>query len=288
MRQEITDAIIQATGSVPVRTSALGGGCISDVYKVALENGKAVVAKVGGPDPKFGTSLELEGRMLQYLRDHSALPVPDVLSADDGLLLMTYMKSGGALNGPSQIHAADLLAHLHDITADAYGFECDTVIGGLHQPNPETASWLDFFSEHRLLSMGRDAEAAGRLPGAVMTRLEKFARNIGQWLEEPARPSLIHGDMWGGNVLASGGRITGFIDPAIYFADAEIELAFSTLFGTFGDDFFARYNEHRPIAPGFFEERRDLYNLYPLLVHVRLFGGSYVNSVDGTLKKFGF
>jgi len=105
---------------------------------------------------------------------------------------------------------------------------------------------------------------------------------------EPVRPSLIHGDMWGGNVLAANGMITGFIDPALYFADPEIELAFTTLFSTFGDTFFSRYNEHRPLAPGFFEERRDLYNLYPLLVHVRLFGGSYVDSVDGILRKFGF
>jgi len=284
MRKDTIDAIVQATGSAPAGTSALGGGCIGDVFKVALENGGAVVAKTGKP----GSGLELEGRMLRYLGDHSGLPVPDVLHADDDLLLMSYVESGGALLASAQAHAADLLADLHDITAETYGFGFDTVIGGLHQPNPETASWPDFFAERRLLYMGRQALDAGRLPGRVMGRLESFAGNVGRWLEPPERPSLIHGDMWGGNVLTSGGRITGFIDPAVYFADAEIELAFSTLFGTFGEDFFSRYNERRPLKPGFFEERRDLYNLYPLLVHVRLFGGSYVNSVERTLKKFGF
>lgn len=284
MRDHIVDAITEATGSAPVSTSALGGGCIGDVYKIGLENGDTVVAKTGAQ----GSGLELEGRMLQYLRNHSALPVPDVLYADDDLLLMSHVESGGALGASAQTDAADLLAALHGITAEAYGFEFDTVIGGLHQPNPQTASWLDFFAEHRLLFMGRVALDAGRLPHGVMGRLENFAANVGRWLEEPPQPSLIHGDMWGGNVLASSGRITGFIDPAIYFADPEIELAFSTMFGTFGDDFFSRYEEHRPIRPGFFEDRRDLYNLYPLLVHVRLFGGSYVNSVDGTLRKFGF
>ena len=83
-------------------------------------------------------------------------------------------------------------------------------------------------------------------------------------------------------------RIAGFVDPAIYYADAEIELAFSTLFATFSDAFFSRYGEIRPIKPGFFEERCDIYNLYPLLVHTRLFGGHYAGSVERTLKRFGY
>ena len=84
------------------------------------------------------------------------------------------------------------------------------------------------------------------------------------------------------------GRIAGFVDPAIYYADAEIGLAFSTLFSTFSDAFFARYGEIRPMRPGFFEERRDIYNLYPLLVHARLFGGHYASSGERTLKRFGY
>ena len=130
--------------------------------------------------------------------------------------------------------------------------------------------------------------AANRLPAPVMARLEKFSRHLDTWLAEPDQPSLIHGDLWGGNVLAADGHISGFIDPAIYYANAEIELAFTTLFGTFSEPFFERYQEHRPLKPGFFEQRRDIYNLYPLLVHVRLFGGSYIGSVERTLTKFGF
>ena len=135
--------------------------------------------------------------------------------------------------------------------------------------------------------MGYRGVTSGRLPKTVMARLERLANRLGDWIEEPVRPSLVHGDMWGGNVLCRKGEITGFVDPAIYFADAEIELAFTTLFGTFGDNFFERYQEHRPLKPGFFEARCDLYNLFPLLVHVRLFGGSYVHSVANTLRRFG-
>ena len=135
--------------------------------------------------------------------------------------------------------------------------------------------------------MAREALVAGRLPHPTFARLENIAARLDTWIGDDATPSLIHGDMWGGNVLVKAGRITAFIDPAIYYADAEIELAFSTLFSTFGDAFFARYIELRPLRPGFFEHRRDLYNLYPLLVHVRLFGAAYVSQVEATLTRLG-
>ena len=120
-----------------------------------------------------------------------------------------------------------------------------------------------------------------------MKRLEAFCGKLERHLDEPAAPSLIHGDLWGGNILVKAGRIAAFVDPAIHYADAEVELAFTTLFGTFGQAFFDRYREHRPIAPGFFEARRDIYNLYPLLVHTTLFGGHYAASVDGILRRYG-
>jgi len=279
-----TEAIItRVAGSRPVRTRAMGGGCVADVRRIDLADGGALVAKLGGP----GSGLALEGFMLRYLAEHGALPVPEVLHADDDLLLMTWIETDGGITAGAQADAGELLAALHDVTADTFGFERDTLIGGLAQPNPWTTSWLAFFRDHRLLHMGRQALDAGRLPAGTMTRIETLAGRLERWIEEPAAPSLIHGDLWTGNVLCRAGRIAGFVDPAIYYADAEIELAFSTLFGTFGDAFFESYRRRRPLRPGFFEQRRDLYNLYPLLVHVRLFGGSYVGSVERTLARFG-
>jgi fructosamine-3-kinase len=139
-----------------------------------------------------------------------------------------------------------------------------------------------------LLYMGRVAVESGRLPPALWQRVQRFADNLDRWLLEPERPSLLHGDVWTTNVLAQGDRITGFLDPAIYYGHVEIELAFTTLFGTFDQPFFECYQTLRPLRPGFFEERRDIYNLYPLLVHVRLFGGGYVGSVERILARFGY
>lgn len=282
--REFSSLIEQAAGAKIRNLSRLSGGSIAEVWRADLEDGRVCVAKLGQP----GSSLPIEGWMLDYLKGRSRLPVPGVLHASENLLLLDYIESGDPLDARAQYHAAELLADLHGITAPRFGLERDTVIGGLPQPNLLSSSWIDFFRDWRLLHMARGALDEGSLPGALFARIERLAGKLDHFLIEPGAPSLIHGDMWGGNVLCRKGRIAGFVDPAIYYADPEIELAFSTLFSTFGDSFFARYGELRPIRPGFFETRRDLYNLYPLLVHVRLFGGGYVAQVANILSRFGF
>ncbi len=284
MNQDFKETIAKIMGLEPVQSWPMGGGCVADVREVVLKNGQAIVAKIGD----VGANLKLEGFMLQYLSNLGGIPVPDVIYADDKLLLMSKTKVSGGLSGAAQKHAAELLAALHNVTASEFGFDCDTVIGGLHQPNEANKSWISFFRDQRLMNMAQQGLDSGQLPVKLMSRIELLAGKLDNWLDNLASPSLIHGDMWSGNVLCYNGKVSSFIDPAIYYADAEIELAFSTMFNTFGGDFFDRYAEFRKIRPGFFEERVDLYNLYPLLVHVRLFGGSYVRSVEKTLKRFGF
>ncbi len=283
MDQNAGALIEAAIGRRPVRLAPLSGGCIAEIYRADFDDGERLVAKFAGE----GGDLALEASMLDYLRTHSALPVPAVIHASAELLVMEFIESSGSLDASAQAHAGELLAALHAVGADRFGHECDTLIGPLRQPNPWNASWRDFFRDQRLRHMARVALDAGRLPSATMARIERLAGRLGEWIEEPSHPSLIHGDMWGGNVLARDGRIAGFVDPAIYYADAEIELAFATLFSTFGEPFFRRYGEIRPIREGFFEARRDLYNLYPLLVHVRLFGGGYLGSIEVILNKLG-
>lgn len=273
-------ALVQRyTGRTVVGTRGLSGGCVGTVLLVTLADGGRVVAKLG-------SGLEAEGWMLRYLASHSHLPVPHLVHGDDSLLLMEYVEAGGAMGPRTEAHAAELLAALHAISWHSFGLERDTVIGGLAQPNPPSSRWVEFFRDHRLLAMAEQARAAGRLPAAVMARIETLAARLGRWLEEPRQPALLHGDAWTGNILVRGDRVAAFIDPAIYYGHPEIELAFGTMFGTFNEPFFRRYEEINPLSPGFWEERRDLYLLYPLLVHVRLFGGSYLAGVERTLDRF--
>ncbi len=283
--QKLEGRIEEKVGQPVAAVEPLSGGCVGQVYAVRLAGGERRVAKV---DDSETPRLEVEGYMLRYLAQHSDLPVPAVYVSEPRLLVMGYIEGESRFPAATQRHAAELMAALHDVRGPRFGLERDTLIGGLHQPNPWTDSWLAFFRERRLRYMAREAEEAGRLSSDVRRRVERFSADLDRWLEEPEHPSLIHGDVWTTNVLAVGERVTGFVDPAVYYADPEIELAFTTLFGTFGQPFFERYQELRPLEPGFFEERRDIYNLYPLLVHVRLFGGSYVGSVKQTLRRFGY
>jgi len=270
------------TGRAVDRVSPLSGGCIAHVWRVDLDDGSAVVAKTGQSDGGF----DIEAYMLRYLAEHSDLPVPEVLDVIPGMLVMSHLPASGGMNDRAQEHAADLIAALHGVTGRQAGLERDTLIGPLHQPNTQTDSWMVFFRDQRLGHFGDLAHRSGRLPPDSYRRLQRLREELDNWIVEPDAPSLLHGDLWGGNVLVDGPRIAGFVDPAIYYGEPEVDLAFSTLFSSFGDAFFRRYHERRPIAPGFFEERRDLYNLYPLLVHTQLFGGGYAGSADRILRRF--
>lgn len=268
----------------PERIRPLHGGMIGKVYRVDLPGQAPIVAKVSHGN---NATLDIEGYMLRYLAEHSEFPVPHVLHDEPALLLMTFLEGDSHLSAAVQRHAGELVAALHEVRGARFGLERDTLIGPLHQPNPWSDSWVEFFRDQRLLYMARETKKGGALPVAMLKRIERLAGRLDRWLQEPEHPSLIHGDLWTTNMLAVDGRISGFIDPALYYGHAEMELAYTTLFGTFSTPFFDSYQEFRPIAPGFFEERRDIYNLYPLLVHVRIFGGGYVASVDSILRKFG-
>jgi fructosamine-3-kinase len=282
--QHLIEQLRHYLGNAPRAVSPLSGGCVGRVFKAELPDGSYVVVKAADG----GGTLDVEGFMLQYLAEHSVLPVPRVLVAEPELLVMEYVPGKSRFSGDAEVHAAELLADLHSRASGQFGLERDTLIGALPQPNTRDRSWISFFRDRRLLHMARETLNEGRIARTLFDRVEKLGERLDELLVEPERPSLIHGDVWTTNVLASGDRIAAFLDPAIYYADPEIELAFITLFSTFGKVFFGRYHELRPIRPGFFETRRHVYNLFPLLVHVRLFGGSYVDDVSGTLSRLGF
>lgn len=275
VRAEVEKALKRKIASITPLSAANN----AQIYRLSCEDDTVFVAKVAEK------GLDVEVWMLNYLREKSKLPVPAVHYGNEHIIIMQYIPSQHALDSAAQSDAAVHLAALHSIRAEQYGLERDTQIGTLRQPNTQTKDWVAFFGEHRLMYMAREALKEGKIDAKIMKMTEKLAGKLGGYLGTPNPPSLIHGDVWGGNVLAGRDRILAFLDPSLYYADPEIELAFIKLLNTFDSRFFSRYAEINPIKQGF-EERADIYNIYPLLAHARQFGVSYARKAMRLLEKF--
>lgn len=175
------------------------------------------------------------------------------------------------------------LAELHKVPGAVFGLEYDNYIGSLPQSNKENSNWVDFFVNERIWPQAKKAEKV--LGTEIVGMISKLSDRLPDLLTQ-SRPTLLHGDLWSGNFTLNQAGTVCLVDPATYYGNREIEIAFTKLFGGFEDEFYTAYSEVQPLDKGFFDTRADIYNLYPLLVHVNLFGGWYVASVRETLKRF--
>ena len=176
------------------------------------------------------------------------------------------------------------VASLHRHSAAQYGLDYDNYIGSLRQSNHQSTSWLDFFVEQRLTSQLMLAEREGLVDHELQQKFAALFKKLPSLIPKHP-PSLLHGDLWSGNVLSDDDGAPCVIDPAIYFGAAEMELSYTKLFGGFDPAFYRAYHEVIP-RESQFEERMEIYNLYPLLVHLNLFGGHYRQEVETSLDRF--
>ena len=281
---KVTRIVESSTGKLVVSAATLAGG-FADAKHVVLSDGSQVVVKLFKDS---NSDLAVEGATMAYLATHTRLPMPKVFYSGSDALVHEYIVADGTLSVDSEPEAAEHLAKLHDITSGFYGFDFDTMRAGVKQPNTKTDKWVPFFTQYRLLYMAKQALDSGNLPAEMMTRIEKFAEKTENYLDEPEKPSLLHGDIGSSTVLCHHGKIKAFVDPAIYFGDSEFEFVFSGARSSLSEVFFNRYNELRPLRSGFFEYRQSIYNLYPLLLNVKLFGAKSLTKIDPVLKRFGF
>lgn len=236
------------------------------------------VAKAGGPPLAVKHTrydARLEARGLRLLADAGA-PVPAVLEVTSDRLVMPWV------GGPADWELLGrTMAKVHRTTSTTFGLDHDNPIGGLTQRNTPHADWGQFFAESRVLDHLDDPA----VPGDLARRLRSACEGPLQSLldEHQPTPSLVHGDLWAGNVVE--GR--WLIDPAVSYADREMELAFMTMFGGIPQAMFAAYLEEWPLDDGW-ERRRVALRLHHLLVHVRLFGGGYVGQLDRALDRLGW
>lgn len=257
------------------------GGDINATYRLQTTQGVYFVKWNADPPPGF---FQAEARGLELLcsgRTGGGPRVPRPIVHGQRFLVLEWIETAG---GRADRRLGRELAALHRLTASGYGLEEDNYIGTLPQPNAPSDSWTEFYAQRRLRPLGREAARRGVWNSERERRLEALRARLDQWLlEEP--PALIHGDLWAGNYLVAATSEPVLVDPAPYYGARELDLAMSQLFGGFGPDFYAAYGEAYPQPPGW-EERRPLYQLYYLLVHLVLFGQGYGGRVDAILRRF--
>lgn len=267
------------------REMPVGGGSINDSYRLDTNEGPFFV-KVNSAE-RYPAMFEAEADGLRRLRTAGALRVPGVIAQgedhDDGYLLLEHL-SAGKRSATFWEDFGRGLARLHAHTNKAFGLERDNYIGTLRQVNTLDREWASFFIHHRLEPLVKRARDKRKVEAGMALRFERLYNKL-DGLFPKELPALLHGDLWSGNFLTGPDGAAAVIDPAVYYGHREMDVAMTKLFGGFEDGFYAGYNAERPLEQGW-EERVDLCNLYPLLVHVNLFGGAYPAQIEAILRRF--
>ena len=269
-------------------TDRLSGGDINKAYGLTLTNGKHIFMKANAKQNAAFFTAEAAG--LTAIEKTGAIGTPEILctGTDDGedvgysFLLLKFIKGGKQQKNYWQELAWNL-AKMHKADTSIYfegngkfGFFQDNFIGARPQCNTSCDSWISFFRDNRLAPQFKAADSYFETNDRKL--VTKLLDHLEELLVEPEKPSLLHGDLWSGNVMCGSEGKAMLIDPATYVGHAEADLAMTELFGGFPPEFYEAYREVNPLQPGY-ENRRDLYNLYQLLNHLNLFGPTYLGPV---------
>ncbi len=261
------------------------GGDINQTFLIITSKGKFFL-KLNSA--LFGHDFfEKEARGLATLANAEALKVPRPLF--DGkfhqqiYLVMEYLEKGSA-SPDFWSDFGSSMASLHKNSADHYGLEFNNYIGKIQQQNNHCSTFAEFYASQRIMPLLNKALKHTMLMPEDVNAAEKICAKLSNIIPEE-KPALLHGDLWKGNFMVSSNGHAAIFDPAVYYGHREMDLAMSRLFGGFDPDFYTAYGDAYPLQPGF-EERIEILQLYPLLVHLLLFGGTYYNSVRTILEKY--
>ncbi|HOI32255.1 MAG TPA: fructosamine kinase family protein, partial [Bacteroidales bacterium] len=236
---------------------------------------------------RYPRMFELEAKGLNLLMNNNKIRVPSVIGTGEAgqtsFILLEHIETGFPDNNFWETFGEEL-AHLHRETNETFGLDHDNYIGSLPQSNAPTTDWSDFFIAHRLKPQLKLAAAKNLLNSKILNDFEKLFYRLAELFPREV-PALLHGDLWSGNFLCDSNQKPVLIDPAVYYGHREMDLAMSKLFGGFSPRFYESYHSAFPHEAGW-QERVDLCNLYPLLVHVNLFGGGYVGQLQSSLNRF--
>ena len=281
--QEIANHISETLGTPfqPKAPSTIGGGCIS--HAVRLSDGRnSFFVKINGASLHY--MFEAEAAGLEELAATKTIRVPKPVchgtTNGQSYLVLEFIQTG--TQGDART-AGQQLASLHRHYGECFGWKIDNTIGSTPQPNPPTDNWIQFWRMHRL-GFQLELAAENGYQGQIQSRGELLLELFPALIDHNPQPSLLHGDLWGGNIAydSDGGPL--IFDPAVYYGDREAEIAMTELFGGFSSGFYAAYQDSWPLDPGY-SERKGLYNLYHILNHLNMFGGGYDSQALGMINR---
>ncbi|MGP4071360.1 fructosamine kinase family protein [Piscibacillus sp. B03] len=262
----------------------VSGGSINESFYLETEQ-QSYFLKYHDFAPDNFFYYEQEG--LELIRSTNSIQVPEVYSYSDeenyAYLLLEWVEGTKATRTENQL--GHLIAKMHQTEAKRHGVDHKTFIGILEQPNQLYNEWVDYYKECRLkrqLDIGIENH---HLTGKRRNRFEKLITRLDQFIPKGIKPTYLHGDLWGGNWLVGPNGSPYVIDPSFLYGDRHFDLAFTELFGGFSHDFYQAYSEQNP-PESYYEDVKELYQLYYLLVHLNIFGEVYGGAVDRVLKKY--
>lgn len=267
------------------RVSGVAGGCINHCYKLTTGSGNFFV-KINRAD-LFPGMFESEEMGLKILGSAGAFYVPEVVGSGEldgtSFLILGFIESGKRQNSFFE-KFGEQLAHLHRKTSGFFGLDHDNYIGSLAQSNRCHNNWVDFFIKERLEKQIKLARDRNSVDSAIILQFNRLFNRLNE-IFPSEKPSLLHGDLWSGNFMVAPGGGPALIDPSVYYGFREMDIGMTRLFGGFSPGFYESYNIFFPMEKGW-EDRIDVCNLYPLMVHVNLFGGGYLSQVRSILQRF--
>jgi fructosamine-3-kinase len=275
-------ALESALGSPVRELRAIPGGDINDAYCATLTTGLPVFVKTRHHPPPGMYACEADG--LAWLAEAACVHVPRVLAVRDDLLVLEWIESGPRKTRFDE-QLGRGLAKLHRAGAPSFGHTRDNFIANLPQANAPLAGWSEFYRARRLEPLVERASSAGVLEAHDRAAFARLYARLDELVGPSEPPARLHGDLWSGNVHGDQAGVPVLIDPAVYGGHREVDLAMLQLFGHPSGRFFAAYDEAYPRADGH-GERVALYQLYPLLVHVCLFGRGYLAQLRGALEAY--
>ncbi|RKZ90874.1 MAG: fructosamine kinase family protein [Gammaproteobacteria bacterium] len=266
------------------RFTSIGGGCINSAYKLHTSEHSYFI-KLN--QPQLLSMFEAEAAGLEEMAALNCVRVPQVIchgQADGHSYLALEYIELSSLRGQANQLLGKQLAQLHQHTQPFFGWHIDNTIGSTPQNNNREQDWLIFWQQNRLEQQLKFTTQNG-FGGRLQDKGQRLSNNLHHFFEgySPS-PSLLHGDLWGGNAAADPQGNPVIFDPACYYGDRETDIAMTELFGGFGSDFFAAYQAEYPLDPGY-KVRKTLYNLYHILNHVNLFGSGYLGQAESMIEQ---